>query len=42
MFSIAERINGMFKDVREAIKNKDPKSGKRTCDQADGGRGNLP
>ena len=26
MFSIAERINGMFKDVREAIKNKDPKA----------------
>ena len=26
MLSIAERINGMFKDVREAIKNKDPKA----------------
>lgn len=25
MISIGERINGMFKDVREAIKNKDPK-----------------
>ena len=26
MISIGERINGMFKDVREAIKNKDPKA----------------
>lgn len=26
MISIAERINGMFKDVREAIKNRDPKA----------------
>ncbi|MDR4508494.1 MAG: dihydropteroate synthase [Candidatus Brocadiaceae bacterium] len=26
MISIGERINGMFKDVREGIKNKDPKA----------------
>ena len=26
MISIGERINGMFKDVRESIKNKDPKA----------------
>ena len=41
MISIGERINGMFKDVREAIKNKDPKGGKRTCNKANRSRGKL-
>lgn len=38
MISIGERINGMFKDVRESIKNKDPKAIQELAKKADGSR----